>query len=137
MRDGTPTGLDLDEDQDLARRAASVLGTDRLTELARRVGVAPRTLVRRAIAWGVAGPSGLDVLDEPPWPPEPLVMSAARDAVAAATQRGVRVHRNRLAIGDVQLRLARDRRWYRFAKRGGAWELEAGPADEPDDLVPA
>ena len=137
MRDGTPTGLDLDEDQDLSRRAASVLGTDQLSELARLAGVAPRTLVRRAIAWSVAGPSGLDVLDEPPWPPEPLTMSAARDAVAAATQRGVRVDRNRLVIDDVQLRLTRDRRWYRFAKRGGAWELEAGPADEPDDLVPA
>lgn len=136
IRDGRPTGFDLDEDQDLARRAAAILGTDQLTELARRAGVGPRTLVRRAVAWEVVGPSGLDVMAEDPWPAEPLTMSAARDAVAAASQRRVRVDRNRLVVGDVQLRLARDGRWYRFAKRGGAWELDAGPADDPDDLVP-
>ncbi len=136
-REGAPIGLDLDEDHDLARRGASVLGTDELTAVARRAGVAPRTLVRRAVAWEVAGPEGLEALDEPPWPPEPLTMSAARDAVAAATQRRVRVDRNRLVVGDLQLRMARDGRWFRFAKRGGAWELEAGPADEADDLVPA
>lgn len=134
------SGLDLDADADLARRAAAALGTGGWPELAKGSGLAPVELARRAIAWRHAEADGLRMLDEAPWRPPPATMAAARDAViaasSAATGRKVRADGNRLRLGgEVQLRLGRDRRWYRFEKRSGRWQLTAAPADEADELV--
>ena len=42
---------------------------------------------------------------------------------------------NRVSRGAVQVRLSPAGRWWRFAKVAGAWQLVAGPADEPAELL--
>jgi len=54
-------GLGLTVEQDLARRAAGVLGTSALADLAHRAGVSARQLTGWAIAWREGGPGGLAV----------------------------------------------------------------------------
>jgi len=132
------SGLELDEHGDLARRAATALGTDGWPALASRSGRAPRDLAGRAIAWRHAGGDGLRMLDESRWRPPTTTMAAARDAVVAGGLSGrvVRVDGNRLSLSvGVQLRLGRDGRWYRFEKSAGRWQLSAAPADDPEELL--
>lgn len=47
----------------------------------------------------------------------------------------VQVRSNRFTIGDIQLRVTADGRWWRFERRGRTWELVEPPADSPDDLI--
>ncbi len=133
------SGLADADTPDLARRAAGALGTDRWPHLAEQAGADAPALSHTAKAWRYGGEAALAALVEPAWRPEPVVMAAARDAVGAALHRygAVAVDRNRLTIPaiDVQLRLARDGRWWRFEKRAGRWELAAPPALDPDDLI--
>ena len=131
--------LALAPDADLARRASSALGTSRWMPLLAATGESDRALRHLATAWRFGGEAALDAIGDPPWRADPLVMGAARDAVGAALKRygAVAVRENRLTIPaiDVQLRLGRDGRWWRFEKRAGRWELAAPPAIEPDDLI--
>lgn len=130
--------LDLDEATDLARRAAGALGTPAWPDLVAGAGGAPTELARRAIAWRHGGAPGVAVADEGRWRPPVATMAAARAAAvdAGVAPSGIRVEGNRLSLsGDVQLRLGRDGRWWRFEKRRGRWELAAPPADEVDDLL--
>ncbi len=133
------SGLDRDADADLARRAAGALGTERWVPLLASTGQGDRALRHLALAWRFGGDAALDAIADAPWRPDPLVMAAARDAVGAALRRygAVAVRDNRLTIPaiDVQLRLGRDGRWWRFEKRAGRWELAAAPATDPDDLI--
>ncbi|HSS12143.1 MAG TPA: SWIM zinc finger family protein [Acidimicrobiales bacterium] len=132
------SGLALDQQSDLARRAAAALGTEDWKPLAAHSGAAPTELARQAMAWRHGGPSGLRVLQEGRWRPPTSAMIAGRDAVVASTGsvRRVSVDDNTITLdGRVQLRLGRDGRWYRFEKRSGRWELAAQPADEIEDLV--
>ncbi|MDY7103708.1 MAG: SWIM zinc finger family protein [Actinomycetota bacterium] len=141
MADGAPLLPGLSVDEDLARRAADAHGSDDVTVLARRAATTPRALARRSAAWRVAGAAGLVVVDEPPWRPDRPTMAAARDAVLAAgvAASKLTVDRNRLVVtvggASCQLRLAGDGAWYRFVKRANAWELDAGPASDPDELI--
>lgn len=132
-------GLALGAEADLARRAARALGTERWVPLVAASGRADRDLRPLAAAWRLGGADALAALVEAPWRADPLVMSAARDAVGAALNRygAVAVRENRLTIPaiDVQLRLGRDGRWWRFEKRAGRWELAAAPADAAEDLI--
>ncbi len=132
-------GLDGSADADLARRAARAAGTERWAPLVAVSGRNDRDQRQLAGAWRLGGAAALDALTEPPWRADPLVMSAARDAVGAALKRygAVAARENRLTIPaiDVQLRLGRDGRWWRFEKRGGRWELAAAPADLAEDLI--
>ncbi len=134
------SGLDLDEREDLARRADAILEAGGIADLARRAGRPPTALVAMALAWRHAGAAGLRVLEEDDWRPPTATMVAAREALVAgglASSR-VRVRQNRVATGPgEEVRLARDGRWYRFAKRAGRWEIVAPPADSPDELVDA
>ncbi len=130
--------LGLDADADEARRAADALGGEAWARVAGRSTLAPVELARRAMAWRHAGEDGLQALAERPWAPPPITMAAAREAVVGAgvARSKVRVDGNRLTFaGDVQLRLGRNGRWYRFEKRSGRWHLTAAPAQEPDELV--
>lgn len=135
------SGLQAGAEPDLARRAAAALGTDRWAHLSRAHGPGgdARALSHLARVWRYGGADALGVVAEAPWRPDPLVMAAARDAVGAALRRygAVAVRENRLTIPaiDVQLRLGRDGRWWRFEKRSGRWELAAPPADTADDLI--
>ncbi|MCB1002840.1 MAG: hypothetical protein KDB35_01505, partial [Acidimicrobiales bacterium] len=133
------SGLDRPVQADLARRADQALGTARWAPLVATSGRPERELRRLAEAWRLGGADALAAIDEPPWRADPPVMSAARDAVGAALRRygAVAVRENRLTIPaiDVQLRLGRDGRWWRFEKRAGRWELAAPPALDADDLI--
>lgn len=132
-------GLDLGAEADLARRAVRALGTERWAPLVAATGRADRDLRQLAGAWRLGGAAALAALVEPPWRADPLVMSAARDAVGEALKRygAVAARENRLTIPaiDVQLRLGHDGRWWRFEKRAGRWELAAAPADAAEDLI--
>ncbi|MGH3370098.1 MAG: SWIM zinc finger family protein, partial [Nocardioidaceae bacterium] len=132
------SGLDLDEREDLARRADAVLESGGIADLARRAGLTGPALVSMALAWRHAGPAGVRVLVEDDWRPPTATMAAAREALVAGglASSKVRVRQNRVAVGPgEEVRLSRDGRWYRFAKRAGRWEIVAPPADAPDELV--
>ncbi len=136
------SGLDLSIDEDIARRAADSLsgpglaqdparstGTwtaprsapqmpDRIARIARGAGLPPREVLRRAMAWRDGGPSGLDVLLRP-WSPPPAALATGRAFLGEAAS----AWRNRLTLGDLQLRLGRDGRWYRFRRlRDASWD---------------
>lgn len=130
------TGLAHDAETDLARRAASALGTASWARLVTATGSDPRRLARRAVAWRQGGAAGVKAAEEPAWQPGARVMAAARQALleAGAPTTRLTARLNRLTVGDVQIRLATDGTWWRFERRGGAWELAAPPASEPDDL---
>jgi uncharacterized Zn finger protein len=144
---GDPTGLELDLDHDLARRAAQWFDEDddeshndpdhQLDELSSRSGV-PLHLVRRdARAWQLGGPEAIDVLYER-WDATPEQLDEGRGAIAMATrsQSGnrVRADGNRLVAGPFQLRLAPSGRWYRLEKAAGLWELRRRGEADPTEL---
>lgn len=132
------SGLDLSVDEDLARRAADVLGTQQLPDLARNAKVSSRELAGRALAWRHAGPDGVRVLTTA-WTPPLGAMAEASAALAnaAGLEAGapVRVSRNRAALGRWQLRLGEDGRWYLFVRSFNRWDLSGPPADDPADLL--
>ncbi|MGH3812400.1 MAG: hypothetical protein ACRDUV_08080, partial [Pseudonocardiaceae bacterium] len=47
-----------------------------------------------------------------------------------------RVWRNRITCGAVQLRLGQDGQWYRLARSGTTWDLDAAPHPDPAALLP-
>jgi uncharacterized Zn finger protein len=126
----TSHGLELTLEQDLARRAALLLdgvgssaSASELPQLARRAGMPVRELVRRAVAFREGGVGGLAVLDAA-WDPDPAQIATARallgsDAVA---------RRNRVSLGERQLRLGQDGRCYPFQRnRAGRWNPDGAP----------
>ncbi|MGO9658107.1 MAG: SWIM zinc finger family protein [Acidimicrobiales bacterium] len=131
------TGLELSLAADLARRAAATLGPGgdqgELAELAASAGVAPRDLLSRALAWRDGGSEGLFVLGEG-WGPPSHEMIKGRELLGGpATLRG-----NRATLGDRQLRLGRDGRWYPFRRSGrGARTGPWTPDGAPVEAVPA
>jgi len=133
----SPSGLALDRDDDLARRAAGADRADRLA-LADQAGMGDAAIDAIADAWAVAGADGVRVIGEPSWTPPIAEMVAARDLIAtvAGPQAGLQVRGDRITVdGTEQFRRSRDGRWYRFAKASGRWSLVAGPADDVDELL--
>ena len=125
---GASSGLELTRDEDLARRAATLVGPDQhrvgldLETLAHRAGVAPRTLLRRALAWRAGGTAALETLDQQ-WDPGRDTTAEARSFLGV----GAVARRNRVTRGDFQLRFARDGRWYPYRRStDGTWESD-GP----------
>lgn len=118
-------GLALTYEEDLARRATELLGTTKLDRLAKRAGIAPRQLSRRAEAWSRGGRGALDVLEDT-WSPDDADVAEA----VAALGGGAHVWRNQVsdASDSRQLRLGRDGLWYPLRRTGGAWKL-VGPAN--------
>lgn len=138
LGEGAPSQLNLGMDGDIARRAADRLQRlDSLFTLARRTGRTPAQLSRQGEAWRHAGVEGLWAIDEAPWRPPPSLAERALRAFAEAGARpdAVSVRSNRFTLGDVQLRVTADGRWWRFEKQGRSWELVEPPADDPEDLV--
>ncbi len=138
LADGAPSHLDLEVAADLARRASDRL--DHLEEvhaLARRAGVAAAALSHQALAWRSAGREGIEVVEEALWRPPTSVVDRGLAALeeAGVDPDDVQVRSNRLTAGDVQLRVSQDLRWWRFERRGRAWELVEPPAADPLDLV--
>ncbi|TCO38101.1 putative Zn finger protein [Kribbella antiqua] len=121
-------GLGLTFDQDLVRRAALVLGTPDLADLAHRAGVSARHLTSWAVAWREGGPGGLAV----------AVGRVDVDEVALAEgveALGGSVDGNRVTAGRTQLRLGPDGLWYRFDQHFNDWTLTGPPSPDPRDLL--
>ena len=137
-RGASSGGLELTPDEDVARWAAAALdaadgapGID-LGTLAGRAGVRPRELLRRALAWRAGGPGCLAVLDAS-WDAGPEALARGRALLGP----GATGRRNRLTLGERQLRLGRDGRWYPFVKRGPTWDPDGPPIDDGEDDPPS
>lgn len=127
-------GLGLTRDQDLARRAAGLLGTPGLADLAHRAGVPARLLTTWAVAWREGGAGGLAIAVEPPSEPDAAAIAEGRDALARGEAK-VRVQGNRVSAGRQQLRLGSDGLWYLFTKQFNDWMLSAPPSPDPAALL--
>ncbi|MBK6857562.1 MAG: hypothetical protein IPG97_13695 [Microthrixaceae bacterium] len=135
---GTESGLQLSVAADLARRAARRVDQGLpVIDLARAAGETPTNLTARAALWRHAGPDGVSETDDGRWRPAPTVIDAG---VRAFTDAGidtseVQVRSNRITVGDVQLRVTADGRWWRYERRGRTWDLVEAPSTDPTDLV--
>jgi hypothetical protein len=123
-------GLSLTFEQDLARRAALVLGTPDLADLAHRACVPARQLTSWAVAWREAGPGGLAVTVDQPRDVAPEALTEALEALPTAT-----IEANRVTTGKLQLRLGPDNLWYRFDQHFNDWTLTRPPEADPRDLL--
>jgi hypothetical protein len=140
LANGEPaTGLELSFAADLARRAAAVLGPaggpEEIGELAASAGVPARDLANQARAWRDGGSEGLFVLLED-WSPPPEAMTKGRELLGGRAT----LRRNRATLGDRQLRLGRDGRWYPFRRStpgagAGTWAPDGAPLEAPGGLL--
>jgi hypothetical protein len=128
-------GLGLAPEADLARLAAQKLGRPGFDRLAERVGVAPRSLMRLALAWAAGGAAALEVLDGPSW--RPPAEDIEEGAAALRRAMGATVRGERVTCGrrGVQLRLGRDGLRYLLLRRAGVWEIHDSPAADPATLL--
>jgi hypothetical protein len=138
-------GLGLSRDQDLARRAAGLLGTPGLADMAHRAGVPARLLTTWAVAWREGGPGGLAIVTDDEAEVDPAALAEGRDELARAEARlhdadagrgvVVSVRGNRVTAGRRQLRLGPDGLWYLFTKQFNDWMLSGPPAADPSALL--
>ena len=128
------SGLALDAETDLARRAAFAADRPALSE---RTGVSVQRLAHLGVAWAVGGVDGVGVIHQQPWTPDPRVMAVARQRLAEVGVTTTRVSHNAISFHDSQIRLAHDGRWWPFVKHSGRWQLAGAPARDPQDLVDA
>jgi uncharacterized Zn finger protein len=142
-------GLGLTRDEDLARRAAGLLGTSALADLAHRAGIPARQLTSWAIAWREGGAGGFAVAASPvettsATPPVEgaagiSVVGGGGDAGMAegreALGAGAVVEGNRVTAGRRQLRLGMDGLWYLFGEQFGDWVLRGPGAADPRELL--
>ncbi len=130
------TGLKLSREEDLARRAARLLGGPLLPGLAKAAGMTSNALASWGQAWRHAGADGMRVLTVR-WAASSIEMADAEMALAAidGASGSVRVSANRAVAGRLQLRLGEDGRWYLFRKTFNRWDLAAPPADDPATLL--
>lgn len=132
LTDGPDEVFGLSFEEDLARRAAVLPD---VTTLASRAGIPAKELTRWAIAWREAGRGGLNVLREVWQPPRGRTADARAELDEADLPGETAVWRNRVTRGDVQLRLGRDGRWYRFVRTGLGW-VPSGPGSaHPVDVL--
>ncbi len=90
-----------------------------------------RDLVKQARAWRDGGSEGLFVLLED-WAPPPEAMTKGRELLGGRAT----LRHNRATLGDRQLRLGRDGRWYPFRRSGpgdkaGTWTPDGSPIEGP------
>jgi len=122
----------LTADEDLARRAAR----GDVAALAAASGRPRAELARWAAAWRAAGRGGLSALREAWLPPRARLVEAEIALEESELPGETRIWRNRLTRGPLQLRLARDERWYLFRRTEDGW-LPTGPGtDTPLDALP-
>ncbi|WP_350274772.1 SWIM zinc finger family protein [Kribbella sp. HUAS MG21] len=122
--------LSLTFEQDLARRAADLLGTPDLADLAHRAGIPARQLTTWATAWRHAGAGGLAVTIDDPHEVDPDQLTDAATALPHAT-----LEANRVTTAKLQLRLGKDNLWYRFDNHFNDWTLTRPPSPDPQDLL--
>lgn len=128
---------ELSVDEDLARRAASVLhdGPVTVAALAAEAGMSTRELTRWAIAWREAGRGGLAALRETWQPPPGACYEVLADLDESGLPGETKMWRNRITRGPLQLRLGRDGRWYRFTRSFQDWLPDAPGSPHPLDLL--
>jgi hypothetical protein len=134
------TGLDLTEEEDLARRAASLLGTPHFEPFAARCAMNPRELFRWGLAWRHGGIAGFEVL-RTDWDPAiesagmrgylAMVRASLRDATGAIA----RVTRNRINAAGCQIRLGRNGLWYPYLRAADGWEPCGPPHHDPEEVT--
>lgn len=133
------SALDLDLDADIARRAVGLLGTTRIVELAREMDEPAQRVIGLATAWREAGSGGLALLAEPPWQPDPYILSDAFEIIVASGRResSIVVEANTLTVADrTQYRYGKDQQWYRLDKRANHWMILTPPAVDLQDVLP-
>ncbi len=123
-------GLGLTRDEDVARRAAGLLGTPGLADLAHRAGVPARQLTSWAVAWREGGAGGFAVAAGEPFEVDPVVLAEGRAVLKIGALEG-----NRITEQRVQLRLGRDGLWYLFRKQFNDWTLSGPPSPDPAELL--
>ena len=124
-------GLGLTQSEDLARRAAGMLGSAALTDLAHRAGVSARQLTSWAAAWREGGAGGLAVAVAEGIEVDPGAMAEGVAALGASAE----VEGNRVTAERRQLRLGADGLWYLFTEQFNDWMLSAPPSPDPAELV--
>ncbi len=131
LSEGAVSGLHLDLEADIARRAAALLGDQAgLERLADRVGSDPDSLAVRGRAWSVGGTAGLAVCDRS-WKATAEQLRPGQSALGGKT----RTSANVVFGGDTQLRLDQQGLWWRFrADARLGWVLESGGLADPEDL---
>ncbi len=134
------SGLGLNTDADLARRAARALGTPAFAALAASCQVDGRQLARMGLAWRHGGTTGLRLLNTD-WDPAidapdaADLLKAAQSALEDVTGLRVTVIRNRVTAGRAQLRLGHDLLWYPYAMPEDDWEPAGPPQPDPVQAV--
>ncbi|WP_442785168.1 SWIM zinc finger family protein [Amycolatopsis sp. H20-H5] len=132
LADPSRAAAELSIEEDLARRV--VARPAGLGALATASGVPPKDLQRWAYAWREAGRGGVAALVES-WQPALAPLEEAKAELAESGLPGqVKAWRNRLTQGELQLRLGRDGRWYRFVRDQATWRLDGPAADRPADV---
>jgi len=111
------------------RTSSGTAGSPDFATLAARSGLPARQVLRLALAWDQGGPAAVTALDEQ-WDPGPTVLARGRALLGP----GAVGRRNRVTLGDRQLRIGLDGRWYPYRKVGGSWDPD-GPA-VTDHLAP-
>ncbi|CRK57397.1 SWF/SNF family helicase [Alloactinosynnema sp. L-07] len=123
---------------DAAQRARRMMTTDlpdlpRTADLVRYAATYPSVHLDvdpRAIeAWRNGGWDGLHVL-ETTWRPPTALTARAADAANTVAEGPIEVHHNHWTMGNTQVRLGRDGRWYPYRDQNGQW-WPAGPP-QPD-----
>ncbi|MFE4856287.1 SWF or SNF family helicase [Streptomyces sp. NPDC056670] len=129
-----PFTVELTEDQDCVRLAATCRDSRISARLAEASGRRPVELFTALRAWRLGGAVSLRVLEEE-WTPAPQELARAMAGLDRAWAEGERpalraTGGNRwTATGrDAQLRLGPDGRWWPYRKERGRWS-PAGPAD--------
>ena len=80
-----------------------------------------------ALAWQHDGVDGVAVAEEAWRPPKSEIEDARDELRRLGLVARIRDNRINLLGTTVQLRLGKNRSWYRFDRRGGDWELAAPP----------
>jgi transposase-like protein len=124
-------GLGLSRDEDLARRAAGLLATSGLADLAHRAGVPARQLTSWAIAWREGGAGGFAVAVSEPVEVDAAAVAEGRDALGP----GATIEGNWVTAEREQLRLGGDGLWYLFTKQFNDWVLRGPGAADPAELL--
>ncbi|MGW8328430.1 SWIM zinc finger family protein [Streptomyces sp. NPDC055897] len=129
-----PFAVELTEEQDCVRLAATCRDSRISARLAEASGRRPAELFTALRAWRLGGAVSLRVLEEE-WTPAPQELARATAGLDRAWAEGERpalraTGGNRwTATGrDAQLRLGPDGRWWPYRKERGRWS-PAGPAD--------
>jgi uncharacterized Zn finger protein len=124
-------GLGLTRDEDLARRAAGLLGTSGLADLAHRAGVSARLLTNWAVAWREGGAGGFAVASSEPVDVDPAALTEGLEALDGD------IEGNRITADRHQLRLGPDALWYLFTNHFNDWVLTKPPSPDPTELISA